>query len=437
MDTPADLSLDDALRMAMAMHREDQLEGAAELYARILAAAPGHPDALNLLGMARHQMGRSDEGVALIEQAIATQPGFAGFHNNLGNVQMQRGAPAAAAAAYERAIALAPHDADAHSNLGALYKALNRPQEAQAALARAIELNPHHINAINNLGLLYAKLGEREQAIRCYLRALELMPDHRHARKLLGTTYYALGRIADAAEVYRQWLELEPANPQARHLLAACTGQAVPARADDAFVEQTFDGFAASFEQVLGERLAYQAPQRCAQLLARLLPPPARQFSVLDAGVGTGLCGPLLAPWARHLAGVDLSRNMLNVARTKGVYDALHKAELTAFLQAAPAPWQVMVSADTLCYFGDLHAVLAAAAGALAPGGTLVFTVEALADDSPLPHQLQPHGRYAHHARHLDAALVAAGLTPLAREAAVLRQESGKPVQGWVVAARR
>ena len=31
----------------------------------------------------------------------------------------------------------------------------------------------------------------------------------------------------------------------------------------------------------------------------------AKQLDVLDAGCGTGLCGPLLAPYARRLVGVD------------------------------------------------------------------------------------------------------------------------------------
>jgi len=35
---------------------------------------------------------------------------------------------------------------------------------------------------------------------------------------------------------------------------------------------------------------------------------------VLDAGCGTGLCGPILRPYAAGLVGVDLSEGMLKVA---------------------------------------------------------------------------------------------------------------------------
>lgn len=435
--SPNEMSFDDALQLAVQMHRNDQLEGAVDLYQRLLAAVPGHPDVLHLLGMARHQMGQSDEGVALIEQAIEAQPGFAGYLNNLGNIYAGRGELEAALSAYQRAVELDERNADLHNNLGALYKSRNRLDDAHLSYERAMALDPRHVNALNNMGLLYAERGDRAQAIAYYVKALELLPGDASARRLLGTTYYAMGRIAEAGEVYRQWLAQEPDHPTARHMYAACTGEGVPARAADDYVEQAFDHFAASFESVLNERLNYQAPQLCAESLARHLPPPARQFVMLDAGCGTGLCGPLMAPWAKVLAGVDLSRGMLDRAQTKGVYQDLYKAELTEFLTLSPDQWEVLLSADTLCYFGDLCEVVAAAARSLKPGGLLVFTVEALPDASPVPHGIQPHGRYAHRADHVTEALSRAELAQLERTPVILREEGGKPVNGWLVAARR
>jgi predicted TPR repeat methyltransferase len=430
-----EISLTDALRMAVELQRSRQFDAAETLYQRILQVAPRQPDALHLLGMLHHQTGRSDEGIALIEQAIAIEPGFADYHNNLGNIHASKGRVSQATQAYERALELAPQDADLHNNLGALYKHARRFDAARACYERAIALDPEHINALNNIGLLHAELGDRRQAIRYYVQSLELMPGNSSARKLLGTTYYALGRIADAAEVYRQWLEIDPDHPMARHHHAACTGQNVPERAADDYVEQTFDGFAESFESTLNERLHYQAPQLCADLLAEIMPAPSRQYVVLDAGCGTGLCGPLLAPWSNTLAGVDLSRGMLDLAQTKGVYQDLYKAELGEFLQLAPAQWDVIVSADTLCYFGELQPVMRAVAQSLRPGGTLVFTVEAL--EGAGTFQIQPHGRYAHDRAYLADVLGHAGLQLLTLRNEVLRQEGGKPVQGWLVAARR
>ena len=63
-----------------------------------------------------------------------------------------------------------------------------------------------------------------------------------------------------AAAVFRGWLAEEPGNPMALHYLAACEGgQAIPGRASDAYVESTFDSFAASFDEKLAS-LDYRAP---------------------------------------------------------------------------------------------------------------------------------------------------------------------------------
>jgi predicted TPR repeat methyltransferase len=389
-------------------------------------------------------MGRSDEAVGLIEQAILVEPDFAGYHNNLGNILASTGQLDQATAVYERALVLDPQDPDLHCNLGSLYRSQQLVEPALQSYQRALRLNENHVQAHNNLGLLYADQGDRPRAIQHYLRALEQMPGNPSARKLLGTTYYALGRIEDAAEVYRQWLQIEPDQPMARHMLSACTGVNVPDRAADDYVEQTFDHFAASFEEVLNERLEYRAPALCAAALAEYLPAPQHQCMMLDAGCGTGLCGPLMAPWASTLAGVDLSRGMLDRAASKGVYDDLYKAELTEFLEHSVAQWDVILSADTLCYFGDLQRVMRAAALALRPGGVLAYTVEALMQEEVAGTQvqapdcrIQPHGRYAHARQHLCTTLASAGLSLRIMRAEILRTEGGRPVQGWLVLATK
>ena len=208
---------------------------------------------------------------------------------------------------------------------------------------------------------------------------ITLRPKHPEARRLLALAHYTLGEVDEAIAVFEEWLREEPDDPIARHMLAACSGRDVPARASDAFVEKTFDSFAASFDAKLAS-LAYRAPALVAEMLAHAGVDASRSLDVLDAGCGTGLCGPLVAPYARRLVGVDLSEGMLARARARNVYDELAKGELTAYLRDSPGSFDVIVSADTLVYFGSLEAVAAAAASALRPGGVLVFTVEELSD---------------------------------------------------------
>jgi predicted TPR repeat methyltransferase len=200
-----------------------------------------------------------------------------------------------------------------------------------------------------------------------------------------------------------------------------------------------FDGFAASFDSKLAA-LHYRAPSLVEAMLKDCGIEPGRRLDVLDAGCGTGLCGPLVAPWARRLVGVDLSARMMVQARERRVngrpvYDELCHGELTAFLQGHRTAFDVVVSADTLVYFGDLAEVLAAAAGALRPSGLLIFTLED-AGDEPHPFHIDSHGRYAHRADYVATLLTDAGFEPEIVPAE-LRLEAGVPVKGLVVRARR
>ena len=107
------------------------------------------------------------------------------------------------------------------------------------------------------------------------------------------------------------------------------------------------------------------------------------------------------------------------------------------YLDTQPAVFDVIVSADTLCYFGELAAAMAAAHKALRSGGWLIYTVESVPDDSAMPHVLQPNGRYAHARSYLEQMARQAGLEWLGAQAVELRMEAGRPVHGWLVTARR
>jgi predicted TPR repeat methyltransferase len=128
---------------------------------------------------------------------------------------------------------------------------------------------------------------------------------------------------------------------------------------------------------------------------------------------------------------------MLGKAQQKQVYDQLVKNELTEFLRLRPGEFDLILSADTLVYFGALDQVAVAAAAALRPGGLLVFTVEELvAPAAGEPYRIETHGRYSHTQSYVEDALRGAGLVPdVAR--ADLRTESALPVAGLVVRATK
>jgi predicted TPR repeat methyltransferase len=128
---------------------------------------------------------------------------------------------------------------------------------------------------------------------------------------------------------------------------------------------------------------------------------------------------------------------MLARAKEKNVYDALVQGELTDYLRGSMDAFDLIVSADTLVYFGSLEDVVAAAAGALRRRGLLIFTLEdAAGNDAPRGYRLELHGRYSHARDYVERLLTGAGLVCEIAHAE-LRMESGIPVAGLVIRATK
>ena len=434
MHAPAGAGPKGTLRDAIERHRAGDLAAAEAAYATHLAIAPEDPGALHFLGVLRHQQQRTDEAIALIRRALDAAPGYADAWSNLGNVYKESGRLGEAEQAYRHAIAIDRGHVGSWNNLGVVLRAQGKAADAVAALRQALERAPGMADAWFNLGNALRSCGTLPGAITAYRRVLALQPTHAYAQELLGRVLYVAGEREQAATVFREWAAREPDNPVPAHMLAACSGLDVPARASDAYVRKTFDHFAASFDEVLLQRLDYRAPDLLCGSLAEVLGPPQSALDVLDAGCGTGLCAPLLKPYARSLTGVDLSGGMLARARSRTLYDDLVEAEIGRFLTERPVRFDVIASADTLCYFGDLDPVVQLASAALRPHGWLAFTLES-ADDIDA-YRINPHGRYSHARPYVTSVLDRARFEQVSVEPASLRLELGKPVGGWVVRGR-
>ncbi len=436
------VSLGGALDDAISLLRAERIEEAEPALLAILGRWPEQPDALHFLGVLRHTQGRVDEAVALIQRALASIPDHATAWNNLGNVQLLAGRATEAQAAYENAVHHGTNGGQGHdaamalNNLCALHRYQGRLDQSEVAARGALEREPDFADAWYNLSLTLLKQGRVHDGLLAGSRAVALWPAHLQSRQELIRALLLLGERERAALLLRDWLAEDPDNPVAEHMLAACEGEAAPERASDAYVEQVFDAFAASFDSQL-EALGYRAPGLVVQALTAAAGAPAGALAIVDAGCGTGMCGPALRPYARRLAGCDLSEGMLRRAWSRKVYDVLHKAELTHYLETQPEAFDAVISADTLCYFGALEMALAAAQRCLRPGGWLIFTVEALPEGLTPGHVLQANGRYAHARSYLEQALRATNLEPVAIVGDTLRQEAGEAVFGWLVTARR
>lgn len=437
------MSVDASFRAAKHVHEEavarrsgDGLEKARRLYARILVDDPEYVDAHHLMGLAASQLGDFPAAIESLRRAILLGPS-ADAWNNLGMAYHGSGSLAEAEDAWRQALLLDADHSDSVDNLGTIFKRAGRLKEALELCESALARNPHHGPWHYNLADVMRLLDRPSEAILHLRRAVELDPDDSRSRMHLGQALWEAGDRAAAAIVFRDWMNHEPDNPIARHMHAAVAGDAAPGRAADDYIVHVFDKYAEDFDEHLLGDLEYQVPQLIGARVDREHPERAARLDVLDVGCGTGLCGPRLRGHAKRLVGVDLSPAMLERAAETNSYDELTQAELTAYLSRTTNSFDLVVSADTFCYFGDLRPSLEAAGQASRERGELVFTVEEAVDEPPGGFALMPHGRYVHGASYLQRVLTETRWSLVSMDSVVLRKEAGAPVQGLLVYARK
>lgn len=416
--------------LALAKHLAGEIVDAAVAYREILAADPDHVEALHYLGVVLHQQGNTAESMEMIVRALQLDASSPELYNDLGNILTENRRYAEARQAFSAALELNPTDANLWNNLGSVLHRLNELPEAETAYRHAVSHSPNFVPALNNLATLLAEQNRAEESSFFACRAYVQPPLADKPLKVLGVAYYRLGLIAEAADCYRNWLDAEPDNPLARHHLVACTGQDIPTKASDRYLINLFDDMAENFDSKLVGKLGYCGPDIVGNLLNECLIANTN-LSVLDGGCGTGLCAPVLKPYARLLTGVDISPRMLGKAAERMLYDVLIESELTGYLTGKQQTFDLIAMADTLIYFGDLSEIFALVRQALSPLGTFCFTVEQTGSvAAPLGYQLNASGRYSHSNGYLTALLNANGFTLLQKHEANLRREFGKPTPG-------
>ena len=387
-------------RRAIELHQQGRLAEAERLYRQILTATPGHFDSLHLLAVIKGQQDEFEAAAKLFDEALRINPHSAAALSNFGNVLQALGRYSQALAVYDRSLTLRPDNPKALMHRGNVLRRLKRPDDALANYDRALRLQPGYADALVHRGGVLTDLGRHEEAVAAYRQAL------------------ACG--GDAQRI--------------RYSLACLGAEAMPRAAPVEYVKGLFDQYADAFDEHLVETLEYQTPALLIGELRAFVTPSSNLLDVLDLGCGTGLCGPLLRPLARTLAGVDLSPKMLAKARERGGYDELVCAELAAYLAGQPQRFDVGIAADVFVYIGDLSEVFAGMYSVLRPGGLFGFSVEAGGETD---FTLQPTHRFAHSLVYLRRLASAHGFVVASVESRVIRKNGDTDVPGHLVVMRR
>jgi predicted TPR repeat methyltransferase len=451
----------------LALHQLGRYEEAIAAHGRALDLRPDLVEALNHRGRGLHVLERYEDALRDYDRALALLPGFADVHNNRGSALTMLGRHPEAFTSYQEALRLHPRFPEALFNVGLglqtadrleealahyeaalqvkpdypealLYRAhvlqrLHRmPQVALASLDRALVLRPDWFEALDGRANILGQLEQYAEALDNYDRALALRPRAAETHHNRGHALRELGRLEEAAGAYREAMRLGGDSSGGMFVLAALGEAPAPPVAPRDFIVSLFDRYADGFDDHLVGTLQYQAHERlCASILELR---PAGAFDIADLGCGTGLCGPLLRPIARSLAGVDLSPRMLQAAGRRGTYTALAEDDVSAFLRTSPpGSYDILVSTDVFIYIGDLQEVFAAAASAIRPQGLFGFSIETSETGDFV---LLPTRRYAQSLAYIRRLAAEHGFEVLREEPAMLRKERGADTAGHVIVLR-
>jgi ubiquinone/menaquinone biosynthesis C-methylase UbiE/DNA-binding transcriptional ArsR family regulator len=173
-----------------------------------------------------------------------------------------------------------------------------------------------------------------------------------------------------------------------------------------------------------------------AAILAAVGEGPFRRL--VDLGTGTGRMLTLLGPRAESALGLDLSRQMLNIARSNVTEAGLAACELRHGdifdLRLAAGEADLVVAHQVLHYLGEPAAAVAEAARLVAPGGRLII-VDFAPHDLEFLRSEHQHRRLGFLDDEIERWVTAAGLGEVSVAALPPAAKGGLTVKIWT--ARR
>jgi len=219
-------TLSEATLLAFDLHAAGRFAEAETLYARVLEAEPGYPDALHLSGILLGQTGRLEEGLSRIAEAVARRPDSAEYPLNYGNLLRAAGRIGDAMDAYRRAHGLgAPQAAELLADLlldrGSRCLDGQDPAAAEAAFAEAARLRPGNLRILTGLADARFDRQDWEAAVAAYRTVLALSPSSHLVWYNCGVAACSAGRMAEAATAFRCASALDPDHLDTQEYLVA------------------------------------------------------------------------------------------------------------------------------------------------------------------------------------------------------------------------
>lgn len=441
------------------MNKTDEIEIQSLL--KVIANEPNNGTAYNRLGILYYKQTDWQEAIHYYHLALKAQPQHLNTYYNLGLAYTKNEQIEKAISAYQTILDHDTHNTAACFQLGCLFLHLGQLTQAIHYFLRVEQQETNHFETQSNLGTCYLKQGELElaklhyqkayalqtndlqilfnlgvismqlgaidEAIRYYQLALRTHPTDFSTHNNCGVAFLARQNIPLALLHFKEALHLQPHNTALAYTVHSLNQGPKLASAPPEYIKNLFDSYAYHYDEHLQTHLAYQIPNLLLKAVSQTHMHEIPLSDILDLGCGTGLCGALFKPYAKTLIGVDLSKNMLQIAADKHIYDELITQDLLSALQDSQTVYDLILAGDVLVYTGDLDPIFSAVRQHLRPQGLFVFNTEIAQIEA---FEMQPTGRFSHHASYLTQLAEKHGLDCVSYEKILGRMQNNNPVHG-------
>lgn len=361
----------------------------------------------------------------LLQEAVLLVPEYSAARHLLGSLLFKKGDYEKA---HEHFLLALEHDSENGellNHLGMACLHVGEFEQAEDYLKRSITFMPYLAEAQYHLGVIYLKRGEYELAQKQFQEAVDRDPEHFGAWYNLGLLYKQQDFFKLADECFGKAQAIKPDSEMLAFLRAAVNPVMQAQQPPEGFVQELFDCYASHYETQLIETLNYQVPAQLHHSFVQHVAVSPNSLNIVDLGCGTGLVGEHFRPLAKNLRGIDLSSQMLALARQKNIYDDLCQADiLQALDQFSPESIELFIAADVLGYLGNLQNLFTKIYSALKPEGYWLFSIETGEQDYALSSRV----RFTHSPKYIQNLCAQLGFHIIHQESVVLR----KGIKGMV-----
>ena len=196
-------------------------------------------------------------------------------------------------------------------------------------------------------------------------------------------------------------------------------------------MESLFNNYAKNFERSLTKALDYKFPKKMCEFFLDRSDIPNTYDNAIDLGCGTCLSGKVFRDYVDFFTGVDLSKNMLDIAKKKKIYDELLTGDICNILERSTKKYNLFIIADVFIYIGELQDVFSKIKNRSEEGAIVVFSTEHLeAEDYRLVKQ-----RYRHSKNYIEKILKQNNFNLIDFKTEKLRKDNNNYINGGIYLA--